>query len=62
MPAKAPGSLTNSRNIALQKGTVPAGFAEPIMVGFETAPYRDDAATLPTSNVKLPPGPSPFGS
>lgn len=62
MPAKAPGSLPNSRSIALQKGTVPAGFAEPIMVGFESSPYRDDAVNMPTSNVKPPPGPSPFGT
>ena len=57
---RAPGTLTNSRNVALQKGTIPAGFAAPDLSGFDTTPYRDEAASLTTSNVKSPATPSPF--
>lgn len=59
---RAPGTLANARNIALQKGTIPAGFAQPNMSGFDTQPYRDEACSLPTGNIKPPATPTPFGS
>ncbi len=60
MTYKSPTNLNTSRNRALQIGTVPAGFAEPEMIGMTPPAYSDDAADPARGNTAPPVAPSPF--
>ena len=62
MTAKAPTSLPNPRNISLDKGTIPGGFAEPNLTGVKFPIPHDDAAIDRTPGGQAPGGPSPFGN
>ena len=61
MAQKSPTSLNTPRNLALAKGTVPAGFADPIMDP-SMQPLQVKDVEVGTGNTPPPVQPSPFGS
>lgn len=61
MTQRAPSQLSSPRNIALQKGTIPAGFAEPNLIGTVLPIARDEAVEgRSQSTTPSPKGPAPF--
>jgi hypothetical protein len=60
MTQRAPSQLASPRNIALQKGTIPAGFAEPNLIGVVLPIAHDEAVNTAKPVGPAPKGPSPF--
>lgn len=62
MADKSPTSLRTPRNVALQKGTVPAGYAPPVIDPSEQPLiHKDDAdAARGVGNSPPPATPAPF--